>query len=213
MDVEKRAIEITNNHSVPSCHSEFQIKNFIIGKEASDIGKLWQCVKEIQVRKENLDVLNVDLEETKDNLELAKYEKQEIELETNDEKGEMGKIFEAKKEIRIRKQQRKINKIEKSIETLLQQKENILFETGVFVQEFEEVSKNCVYKDYNDAQAQLQFWHSKFDSEIFFTKALGHPLSPELVKSCLALPSGSPLRQFLEQSLQIHTKKLIKENN
>jgi hypothetical protein len=213
MNIEEKALEISNKYKIPSCHSAFQIKSFILGKECSDIGFLWQCIKEIQVRSENLHVLNIDYEETLDNLVLAKLEKKEIELETESVSDELKEIYKQKKEIKLRKQDRKIHKVERALDALKSQKNDILYETKIFVEEFESGLKQSNFKDYDDFQAQLEFWQAKFEKELALGQCLGQPINPELIKSCLALPKGSPLRESIEFNLQTINKKLLEKSN
>jgi len=209
MNVEHEAFKLVEKFKIPSCHSEFQIRNFIIGKETSPIGMLWQCIKEIQVRCDNLKVLNRDLEEIYDNLEIAKLEKEEIEIEQLEGSGRIKEILEQKQKFKIKNQQRKIEKIAESVETLLSQKQNILFEVGIFLSEFENIRKNVDYKDFNDPNAQLEYWNAKFENEMVLMKTLGNPINPEVIKSVLALPQQSELRRILENSLALQTKKLL----
>ena len=63
--------KICNEHRIPSVHSDFQIANFIIGKETSLVGKQWQCLRELQSRKDSLELVENEIEEINDNIEFA----------------------------------------------------------------------------------------------------------------------------------------------
>ena len=81
------------------------------------------------------------------------------------------------------------------------------------IQEVEKLSELVAYKDFDDESAQLQYWTQKFEKELVLTQTLGLPPNPELLKSCLALPSDSALKKNIEEALLNANKKLLKENN
>lgn len=214
MNVQEKCEFILSEHKIPSCHSNFQIRNFIIGKESSDIAKLWQCIRELQARQETIDALESDYKDLLDNIEIAKLDLQELEESVaqgiNDK---VGILQNKKKTIQIRKQYRAIERLQKSKNTLDNQRTNILKEMKVLVEEFDNLSKSCPYKDFEDEEAQLLYWTHKFEKEIVLGQTLGLPPNPELLKSCLALPENSNLRKNIEIALLQANKKLIKENN
>ena len=62
--------EIITKHKVSSKHSDFQIENFMIGKEYTKQSRIWQCIRELQNRYESLQNLELELEQAKNNIEL-----------------------------------------------------------------------------------------------------------------------------------------------
>ena len=54
--------EILSKYNVPQRHSDFQIEKFIIGKEHSFNGRMWQCMREIETRYESLVNINFEIE-------------------------------------------------------------------------------------------------------------------------------------------------------
>lgn len=214
MNVQEKCEYILSEHKIPSCHSNFQIRNFIIGKESSTIAKLWQCIRELQARQETIDALESDYKDLLDNIEIAKLDLQELEESfeqvVNDK---VGILQNKKKTIQIRKQIRAIERLQKSKNTLDNQRANILKEMKVLIEEFDNLNKECPYQDFEDEEAQLAYWTNKFEKEIVLAQTLGLPPNPELLKSCLALPESSNLRKNIEIALLQANKKLIKENN
>lgn len=214
MNVQEKCELILSKHKIPSCHSNFQIRNFIIGKETSTVAKLWQCIRELQARQETIDSLESDYKDLLDNIEIAKIDLQELEETAEEEVTEkIGILRNKKKTIQIRKQIRTIERLQKSKNNLDNQRNNILKEMGVLVEEFDNLTAEHPYKDFDDESAQLDYWTQKFQKEIVLTQTLGLPPNPELLKSCLALPENSELRKNIEIALLQANKKLIKENN
>jgi ElaB/YqjD/DUF883 family membrane-anchored ribosome-binding protein len=214
MNVQEKCEIILTKHKIPSCHSNFQIRNFIIGKESSPIAKLWQCIRELQARQETIDALENDYKDLLDNIEIAKLDLQELEESVEEVITEkLGILHNKKKTIQIRKQNRNIERLHKSKNNLDNQRNNILKEMRVLIEEFDNLTAECPYKDFDDESAQLEYWTEKFQKEIVLTQTLGLPPNPELLKSCLALPENSELRKNIEIALLQANKKLIKENN
>jgi hypothetical protein len=210
----EKCTKILDKHKIPSCHSNFQIRNFILGKESSDIGKFWQCVRELQARQETLQALETDYQDLLDNIEIAKLDLEEIQLKNIVAKNPILKEIRQKKIlIQASKQKRNIDRLYKTKQSLDSQRENILKEMQVLVEEFEKLSELVAYKDFDDESAQLQYWTQKFEKELVLTQTLGLPPNPELLKSCLALPSDSALKKNIEEALLNANKKLLKENN
>jgi hypothetical protein len=54
--------------------TNFQIEKFIIGKEHSFHGRMWQCMREIETRYDSLVNINFEIENQKDDIILKKIE-------------------------------------------------------------------------------------------------------------------------------------------
>jgi DNA repair exonuclease SbcCD ATPase subunit len=210
MNIEEEATKIAEKHKIPSCHSNFQIENFIIGKETSEIGKAWQILREINVRIENLKNAKEEIEETKDNLELANLD---LEEETNKELNDLNEINLKKKEITLRKANRKINKIQAVLQKLQENKESIFQELEVFVNLFKKLSENGVIREFNDPEAQLEYWQQKLTAEVVISQFLGLPINPEVIKSCLAVPGTDEITKQIKNAYALATKKLTLKSN
>jgi len=207
MNAKKIADEILEICSLPSCHSDFQIKNFIIGKESSKIGKLWQCIREIQSRSESLANLAIDADELEDNIKLAELDVEE--QLSKDMSSETSTIELARQEIQIRKKQRALEKLHKTKKLLENQKANVEHELSVFIETFESLGGIPEFKEYNQESAQLEYWNGKFETEFLISHFIGQPLSAEFIKTCLATPIKSKIYENIKNHLDLINEKLL----
>lgn len=214
MTLLEKAKKIAEECRIPGCHSDFQIENFIIGKETSIYGKMWQCVREIQARCENLENCESDAEELDDNLSLAQISLRKLELRTVFESSEeLQKLQDDRKNILIKKQKRKISKIIKAQSILARKKEEILKEIETFTQIFLKLTENKEYLPYNNTLAQTEYWNNKFDHDLNLAAMFGLPANIELIKSCLALPDDTKVKKQIVGVLNNINKKLLGQNN
>lgn len=214
MEILEKAAKILEECYLPTCHSHFQIKNFIIGKESSRIGKIWQAVREIQSRKESLVNLANDLEELKDNIDLAKLDIEEEKLlEINDENPDLKAISSERKNINIRKKERALKKLYVSQQNLFTQRNNLADELAVFVEIFDSFGGIDAFKNYNEEESQIEYWRGKFEKEFILSNILGQPLSPEFIKSILAFAENGKISENIGAALDIINKKLLNKNN
>jgi DNA repair ATPase RecN len=210
MTLEENAQKILNKCRIPSCHSNFQIQNFILGKEYSPSGQIWQCVREIQARVENLQNYAVDKEDKSDDLELALIEVEQIKRERNSKSDD---LEVNKNVILVRKCERKIARIKHTLEKLDEQRDNVLKELNVLVNAFNDLVEKYGYKEFEDPEAQSEYWQAKFEKELLVNHFLGLPLNPELIKSCLSLPCDTPLAKQIKIAFDSTQKKLSSQSN
>jgi len=209
MNIEEKLEEICSKNRIPSCHSDFQISNFIIGKETSNVGKQWQCLRELQARKDSLRLVDLEIEDVQDNIELAK-----IDLDEINEKVKYSDSFEKRKnEIQKRKQLRQIQRLENGLEDLKIKKQDIQNETKMFINIFENLTKSQTFLEFNDPAAQNEYWNKKFETELNLNSVMNLPISPELIKSIMALPEMSVVRKRVLDALTNINKKLLEQNN
>jgi hypothetical protein len=213
--------EVCEKYKLPQRHTDFQIEHFIIGKEVSVYGKIWQCLRELNQRNETLEAVDSELLELADNLEWEKIALRKLELKKenlnslsvviSNQESHLLKI--KKQEILIRKQKRKVLNVEKNIAKTQSRKEDVLAECGKFIDLFNGLINQTEFVDINDPQAQLEFWTTKFNHEVSLTAALNHPMNAELVKSVLALPDESKIKIQMLNALDNVGKKLQTKNN
>ena len=108
---------VLNNAKTVNRHSYFQIKYFIIMKEPTHQARLWRCIKELEVRKESLKALKMEIEETLDNRTLLEIELRRLEREIPNDPLDIEELA-----IQVRKRQRqqiaiidKINGLQKKL--------------------------------------------------------------------------------------------------
>lgn len=65
--------------------SYYQLKHFVLGKQSTVQAQLWQCLRELQDRKDTMDNITFEIENCKDKLSLIEIDVQELELDQEDE--------------------------------------------------------------------------------------------------------------------------------
>jgi hypothetical protein len=213
-DIENKLYDITEKYKLPSKHSNFQIENFIVGKEVDNNGKIWQCIRELSARKESLDALSLELQDVSDNIELNKIKIQKLELKNKKESNvEIKQLKEKEKQIKIKKLKRNEIVLNNTDKKLNEKKLSILAETDIFIKLLEDLVNKYGYKEFDDTEAQIGYWNNKFGYELEINASLGYNLNPDLLKSIMALPKNSSIRISLENTIKERQKILLKKNN
>lgn len=212
--------EILERSELPDRHSYFQIKKFIIGKECTVQGQLWQIVRELKARKETVESLTKQLEDAADNMELM-----DIQIERQDRiiNGKLSNsVFEhqtspdplniKEAEINKRKLEREKKHLEESTEKVKQKIKFTQEESAYFLSAFEELEKIEKLKPMDDSEAQAEYWNEKLLEEFNLRILLRKPLDPELVKTIMALNDNSPVKKHLSVMLQKVQHSMIENN-
>lgn len=209
-EIEKKLEEFTKTHHLLPKHTDFQIEHFMIGKETGKNGKIWQCIRELNARKDNLEALNLEIEQTKDNLELAKIKCEIYKIKKTFNKNfQLENLNKRKKDILIRKQDRLITNIENSLHKLHERKQSILLECKKIIEVFNQHNPQNKVIDIDDKDNQLEYWNNKLLEEINLNAMLGMPVGLEIVKSVLALPENSQVKVQLVNAMVNNGKKLL----
>lgn len=179
---------ITNNQ-LKERHSYFQLQYFLIGKEPTVQAKLWRCVQELKTRKETLEAINLEIEDTEDDILLLNFKNlNELNLFGIDS-GNKEEI-----EIKQRKNERKKKKLTHKIENLRNRLKNVEEEINFIIVCYQSLEKIEVIKDYDDIESQKKYWNEKLSQEFNLRTLFGMPLDLELIKTILALNSDSPIK-------------------
>ena len=193
-------------HSPENRHSYFQMKYFVIGKEVTTQAQMWQCLRELQSRKATIDGLSLSIEETKDQIELQEIE-QAKELHRLDHPnfnldiGLPEALKEREKIIKCRQYERKRQQLQLS---LVQLQETLKFawqEAKFFLQMFEAIRRVEPLKDYDDLDAQKEYWNERIAQQINLKLLLQQPLDTELVNTALSLHEDAPIRLQTQKTL------------
>ena len=192
--------EIIDKEIVVNRHSDFQIEKFIIGKELTPSAKAWQCVRELKTRYESLVNINFEIENQKDDIILKKIEK--------DKKIKVV-VIDEELSIEIRKIDRHISHMTGNLLKLETKKKNIELESAKFVEILEELLKSTPFVDYNNDDAQKEYFENKFANEINLNILLGHPINNELVRSTMCLGDNSKIKAQLVESLSNIQRKFL----
>lgn len=212
-EILEKVKQITSKHKILPKHSDFQIENFMIGKEYTNHSKLWQCLRELQTRQESLESLQIEIEQTKDNIELQKLKIEKAKLKLPKSKILEIKIIEEKEnKILIRKKERLLFSLENTIKKLEDRKDVIVKETETIINIFEKISQTTEFLDWDDEKAQSEYWNTKFKYELNILSLLGQPVSSEMAKSVMALPDNSVIKNQFGAALLNNQKKLTEKN-
>ena len=205
--------EIITKHKVSSKHSDFQIENFMIGKEYTKQSRIWQCIREHQNRYESLQNLELELEQAKDNIELQKLKIQKTKLKLPKSNVLEIKFIEEKEiQIVVRKKERLLKTLESTLNKLEDKKEVLLAESKKILEIFSNLTKYSEVLDWDNQTAQNEYWNTKFKYELNVYTLLGHQINPELAKSILSLPDTEPIRSQFAAALIENQKKLTEKN-
>lgn len=179
-------------------HSYFQLKYFVIGKEPTLQAQMWQCLRELQARKETLDSIILEIEDTKDQQELLEIEKSSKEQLF----GVINDLDVAKmKEISLRRRERQKINLQKTLKQLENRHKFALQEARFFMQAFESLEKIEPMKDFDDLDAQQEYWNEVITQKINLKMLLQQPLDTELVQTALALHENAPIKVQITQLL------------
>ena len=213
-DTEIKIQEFVTTHKVLPKHTDFQIEHFMVGKECSINSRIWQCIREINVRKDTLVALNLEYEDAKDNIELAKIKIDVINHKPTFKKNrELRELEKRKKQIIIRKQERIVRNLENNLAELEKRKHSILLECKTLLDVFNRYNPQNKVIDIDDNQNQLEYWNAKLLEEINVNAMCGQPIGTELVKSVLALPDNAQVKIQFVNLLTNHGKKSLNSTN
>jgi hypothetical protein len=179
-------------YDVVSRHSYFQLKYFLIGKEPTNQAKMWQCLRELKSRRENLKNLAFQIEEEKDKLELKEISLLKLSKIKEKEKDDL-----SIKEIEIKERQisRLIESVKENLKDLNEKNKFIEEECEFFIQTFENIEKVEPLKHFDDLESQKEYWGTKLLEKINLKILLENRIDTELVETVLSLPDDIPIKK------------------
>lgn len=186
-------------------HSYYQLKHFVIGKQPTTQAQLWQCLIELQSKKETIDSFTLQIEDLRDELELFQLKEAEIKM-IYPEKPELSEIDIRKAKVLARMSERKQESIRKNINRLEKQLDYAIQEARFFVQAFESLEKIEKVKDYDDLEAQKELWEAKIAEEINLKLLFHQPLSSDTLKTALSLHPESSVKAVVVKMME-HVEK------
>lgn len=205
-------IENLTSHNIISRHSYFQLKYFLIGKEPTNQAKMWQCLKELQARKDNLESMSLQIEEEKDKLELQEINL--LKLNKTKNKEDIDDLLKREIEIKERKINRLTLSVKNTIKTLEEKKKFIEEECEFFIQTFKNIEKIEPLKHFDDLDSQKEYWGTKLLEKINLKILLENHIDTELVETVLSLPDDIPIKQQVLNKLNnLQSNILNLQNN
>jgi hypothetical protein len=209
-EVMNKVDSILNSAKMPERHSFFQIKNFMIGKECTLQGQLWQTFREIRSRKDTLDAMFDQVAELEDNRELVDIQ---IEQLSNSKLELTNELEQRRHDVLIRKAKRERNHLTKNITKLEEKIKYVGEEVTYLVSAFETLSKAEPMKALDDIEAQRQYWNEKLTEEMNLRLILNHPLDSDFVKTVMALEDTSPVKKQMVMMLQRLQEHIVAERD
>jgi hypothetical protein len=193
--------------SLPSRHSFFQLRYFLIEKEPTNQAKMWQCIRELKARRENLQSSISQIEEEKDKLELQDIYLQKLDKIKTEEKDELS-LKET--DIKIRQIKRYIESIKENINKLEQTKSWIEEESEFFYQTYKNIEETEPLKKYDDIDAQKEYWGTKLLEKINLKILIQNNIDIELIETALALPDDIPIKKQVLNKLNDIQANILK---
>jgi len=196
-----KADEILGTHTLADRHSYFQLKNYIIGKEHTLHGKMWQCVRELKTRRDSIDAIKLQIEDVNDKLELIDIKKikhtSAVKMLNSGEDSTCTELDKREYAIQLRQLSRDSKQLEKNGADLVIKMKSVQEEINYFVQAFEHLNKMGDWKEFDDEKAQETYWNAKLEHELNMRLVLGQPIDIELGRTIEALEDNAPVKQRL----------------
>lgn len=196
-------------------HSYYQLKYLVLGKEPTTQAQLWQCLRELQSRRDTIETIKLQVEDSKDEIELMKidHEKFYANDDVTYQNAKMGDICKREKTIKHRRLKRKEESILKNINKLEKKLQFEIQEAQFFLQAFDSLQKVEQLKDYDDYDAQKELWEAKITEELNLRILTRQPLPPDLLKTALSLHKESAIKEQVVTFLENRKLEYEKENN
>lgn len=193
---------------MPERHTFFQMKNFIVGKECTVQGQLWQITRELRARQDSILALHDQLEDAADNVALL-----EITVERLRAPADEDELQGRERQIKIRKVERERASLERTIQTLKNKSKYLLEEMAYLFTAHETLNKIQAMKPLDDVDAQKEYWNEKLTEELNLRLLLRHPLDCDFVKTILALEDTSPVKKQMVEILGKVQANMIAERD
>jgi len=181
-------------YEIAERHSYFQMKYFIINKEPTNQAKMWQCIREIKSRYESLEALELEIEDSKDNLELIDLDINKISKTLENKAKDFSNSKKRRIEILLQKTKRKRYVAEKNLQNLSVKKRYLEEEANFFVVLFNGINNAEPLKNYDDLDVQKEYWNEKLLQKINLKMLMQSNVDTELIETVLALPDDIPIK-------------------
>ena len=197
----------------PNRHSYFQLQYFIIGKEPTVQGKIWQCLRELDGRNESLQNIDLEIEETTDNIELIdieteRYNHTYLPSRLGIDTGEADLDIK-ERAINKKKAQRRKHKLVQTLESLHLKKKNTLEEVEFFIKSYNCLTEKENVKSFDNLEAQTQYWNAKLTEKIHLGQISNTPVSADVISTILALPHDAPIKKETIYTIEKIQEKML----
>ena len=214
-------------YEVAQRHSYFQLKYFLIGKEPTVQSKMWQCIRELKTRHESLIALELELEDTKDKLELLDIAIGKLRLDqerssvlppwnTENYNGldipdgvKYGDLYQREIDIKIRQIERQKKAAEANLLQLADRKKWLEEESRFFLETFKNLQKIEPLKHFDDMESQKQYWGERLAQKLNLKMLTQNQLDTELVETIVALPDDMAIKKQALGTLNLRHANMV----
>lgn len=189
-----------------SRHSYFQLKYFLIGKEPTNQSKMWQCLRELKTRRDSLSNLALEVEETKDQLELLDIKATRIGTSPTSNELDVREVS-----VKLRKNARQRQALEANLLSLEDRKKWLEEECKFFLETFKNIEKTEKLKPFDDLDSQKEYWSSKLAQKMNLKMLTSNQLDSELIETIVALPDEMPIKKQTLSTLNVRHAQMIQQ--
>jgi hypothetical protein len=208
-DIIDQINELSKNE-IPQRHTYFQLKYFLIGNEPTNQSRMWQCLRELKTRRDSISSIHLEIDETKDKIDLLEIEKEKFDIE----KKRMDATDDSHHKelnIRIRQNNRKIEACKQNLIQLEERKKGILEECVFFADTFKNIEKIEKLKNFDDLDVQKEYWGAKLSRKLDLKLLNGGQIDSELIDTIMALPDEMPIKIAISNLLVKRQKDLMQQ--
>ena len=204
-------------HEVAQRHSYFQLKYFVIGKEPTLQSKMWQCLRELKSRRDSLEAIDLEIDDTKDKLELLdiSIEKMKIDQEflhqsnSNDDMRPRCELAQREFVIKVRQAERQRKAVKSSLSQIADRKKWLEEEARFFLETFKNIQKIEPLKHFDDIESQKQYWSERLAQKLNLKMLTHNQLDMELIETIVALPDEMPIKQQTMGTLNLRHSNMV----
>lgn len=172
-------------------HSFFQLKYFLLGKEPTHQAKLWQCLRELDSRKESWEALLLEIDDVNDNLKLLKLQIERLESKDKFKSEYIKQVHN----IKLSKLKRRKIYTDKNLNKLIIKKKNLLEEIDFFLKSYKNLENAEALKPFDDLDSQKEYWGQKLLQKLNLRKVMGIAPDLDVLDTILLLPDDVPIKQ------------------
>jgi hypothetical protein len=197
-------------------HSYFQLKYFLIGKEPTLQSKMWQCLRELKTRHESLKNIELELEETKDKIELLDINAKRIQIElekTTFSDNNFQDLFARECGVKTRQSARQKEALIDSTKQLEERRRYLLEECRFFLETFKNIEKMECLRNFDDIESQKEYWHEKLTQKINLKMLTNSSIDTDLIETIVALPDEVPIKKQTLQNLNMRQNEMLQKLN
>ena len=201
-EIIRRVDDVLDGADVPERHTYFQMKHFIIGKECTVQGQLWQVVRELRARRESLETLTDQLADLDDDIKLAQVNCIQAGGELESLTRTADEVSQLTAEIRLNKIHRQLRSMYRTKAGLERKVAYLSQEVAYLLSAYETLSKAEPLKPLDDVSAQKQYWNEKLTEELNLRLLLHQPIDPDFVRTVMSLDDETPVKKQMTVILQ-----------